>query len=89
MQGRKWVVGCGCYRIVGDNLVHNYQEIILTIGIADFVVKTMKQELKVDNTLLQCFDAFISFLFIELSNSSLGEDLTPLPSWMELSKGIF
>jgi hypothetical protein len=24
-QGRKWVVGCGHYHIVGDNLAHNYR----------------------------------------------------------------
>jgi hypothetical protein len=29
LQRRQWVVGCGHYRIVGDSLVHNYQETIL------------------------------------------------------------
>jgi hypothetical protein len=42
-QGKQWVVGCGHYRIVGDSLVHNSQETILTVGIASYVVKTMKQ----------------------------------------------
>jgi hypothetical protein len=26
LQGRQWVVGCGCYRIVGDSLAHDFQE---------------------------------------------------------------
>jgi hypothetical protein len=29
-QGRQWVVGCGHYCIVGDNLAHNSQETIMT-----------------------------------------------------------
>jgi hypothetical protein len=52
------------------------------------MVKTVKHELKVDDTLFQCHDVLTSFIFIELSNSSLGEDLTPLPLLMKLSKGI-
>jgi hypothetical protein len=83
------VVGCGRYCIVGDNLAHNSQEIIFTIGIAGFVVKTMKQEFEVDNTLPQCFDVIASSVFIELSNSSSGEDLTPLPLLMKLTKKLF
>ncbi len=83
------MVGYGCYHIVGDSLAHNYQETILTTGTISFVVKNVKQELKVDNTFLQSSNALTSFIFIELCDSSLGEDLTPLPSLMELSKGIF
>jgi hypothetical protein len=83
------VVGCGHYRIVGDSLAHNYQETILTTRTTSFVVKNVKHELKVDDTLFQCHDVLTSFIFIELSNSSLGEDLTPLPLLMESSKGIF
>jgi len=80
------VVGYGRYRIVGDNLVHNSQETILMPRIADSVIKTMKQKLKVDNTLPYCYDVFASFVFIELF--SLSEDSTPLPSLMELLKNI-
>ncbi len=83
------MVGCGHYRIVGDSLAHNYQETILTTKTTSFVVKNVKQEFKIDNTLLQSFNVITSFIFIELFDSSLGEDLTPLPSLMESSKGIF
>jgi len=88
-QGRQWVVKCGCYRIVGDSLAHNSWEIILIIGIVGFIVKiNVKQELKVDDTFLQRFDALAYFVFIQLSNSSSGEDLTPFFSLSELSKDI-
>ncbi len=83
------MVGCGHYRIVGDSLAHNYQETILTTRTTSFVVKNVKQEFKIDNTLLQSFNVITSFIFIELFDSSLGEDLTPLPLLMESSKGIF
>ncbi len=83
------MVGCGYYRIIGDNLLHNYQETILTIGIACFVVKIVKQQLEVDDTLPQCSDALASFVFIESSDSFSSEDLTPLPSLTKLPKGIF
>jgi hypothetical protein len=52
------------------------------------VVKTMKQEFEVDNILPQCSNVLASSIFIELFDSSLGEDLTPLPSLIELPKGI-
>jgi hypothetical protein len=74
------VISYGYYHIVGDSLVHDSQETILMAGIASFVVKTMKQELKVDNVLPECFDALASFTFIGLSDSFAGEDLTPFPS---------
>jgi hypothetical protein len=45
------VVGFGHYRIVSDSLAHNYQETILKVRIASFVVKNVKQELKVDDIL--------------------------------------
>jgi len=77
------VVGYGRYRIVGDNMVHNSQETILMARTADFVVKTMKQKLKVDNTLPYYYDVFASFVFIKLSESSLGEDSTPLASFID------
>jgi hypothetical protein len=83
------VVSCGCYHIVGDSLAHNSWEIILIIGVVGSIIKiSVKQELKVDDTFLQCFDARASFVFIELFNSSLGEDLTPLLSSSKLSKDI-
>jgi hypothetical protein len=44
------------------------------------MAKIVKQELEFDDTLLQCFNALESSTFIELSNSSVGEDLTPLSS---------
>ncbi len=47
--------------------------------ITGFMVKIMKQEFEVDDTLPRCFDVFISTIFIEMFDSSLGEDLTPLP----------
>jgi glutamate racemase len=83
------VVGCGHYRIVGDSLAHNLQETILIARTIGSMVKTMKQELKIDNTLPQCSDALASSIFIELSNSLAGEDLTTPPSLMKLLKGIF
>ncbi len=82
------MVGCGCYCIVGDSLVYNSQKTILMARIVCFVVKIVKQELKVDDTFLQPSNALASSIFIELSNSSLGEDLTPLPLSIKLSKGI-
>ncbi len=48
----------------------------------------MKQEFEVDNILPQCSNVLASSIFIELFDSSLGEDLTPLPSLIELPKGI-
>jgi len=36
------VVGCGYYCIVGDSLVHNYQETILMVGIASSMAKSVK-----------------------------------------------
>jgi hypothetical protein len=41
----------GCYQIINNSLIHNYEETIHMARIAGFMVKTMKQELKVDNTL--------------------------------------
>ncbi len=40
------MVGCGCYRIVGDSLVHNSQETILMARIASSMVKTMSKKSK-------------------------------------------
>jgi hypothetical protein len=49
-QGRQWVVGCGHYRIVGDSLLHNFKETILTLRITRFVVKIVKQKHEVNDT---------------------------------------
>jgi hypothetical protein len=83
------VVGCGCYRIVGDSLVHNSQETILMARIASSMVKTMKQEIEVDDTLPQCFNILASYIFIELFDSLAVEDLTPLFLLTKSLKDIF
>jgi hypothetical protein len=83
------VVGCGFYRIVGDSLAHNYQKTILMTRTACFVIKIVKPKLEGDNTFPQCYDVFASFIFIELSNSCSGDNLTPLLSLMKLIKIIF
>jgi len=59
------------------------------IGTASSMVKIVKQELEVDDILFQCSNAFASSIFIELFDSSVGEDLTPPPSLTKLSKDIF
>jgi hypothetical protein len=71
------VVGCGCYCIVGNNFTHNSQETILMPIIIGFVVKIVKQKHEVNNIRLLFLDVAISFIFIELLNSSLGDDFTP------------
>ncbi len=82
------MVGCGYYCIVGDSLAPTSQKAILMVGITGFMVKTVKQELEVDDTLPQCFDALASFVFIKFFDSSLAEDLTPLFSLTKFVKGI-
>jgi hypothetical protein len=49
-QGHQWVVGFGHYCIVGNNLIHNSQDTILTLGTIGLVVKIVKEEHKVFNT---------------------------------------
>jgi hypothetical protein len=49
-QGHQWVVGSGHYCIVGNNLIHNSQDTILTLGTIGLVVKIVKEEHKVFNT---------------------------------------
>jgi len=46
--------------------------------IVKYVVKIVMQGFKGDDSLPQCFVVFAFFIFIELFNSSSGEDLTPL-----------
>jgi hypothetical protein len=59
------------------------------IGNASSMVKIVKQELEVDDTLLQCSNVFASSIFIELFDSLVGEELTPPPSLTKSSKDIF
>ncbi len=88
-QGRKWVVGCGCYCIVGNSLTHNSQETILMPGTTMFVGKIMKQKHEVNDIWLLSLIKPFSSDFIELSNSSLSDDLTPHSSFIVLSILIF
>jgi hypothetical protein len=74
--------------LFSDSLAHNYQETILMARTTSFVVKIVKEEFEVDNTFLQCSNALASSIFIELFDSSLGEDFTPLFSLTKLLKGI-
>jgi hypothetical protein len=83
------VVGYGCYCIFGDSLAHNYQKAILGTRTTSYVVTTVKQQFEDDDIFPQCFNVLAYFVFIEMSNSSSREDLTPLPLSMELPKGIF
>ncbi len=87
-QRRQWLVGCGCHCIVSSSLTHNSQETILTPRIASSMVKIMKQEHIINNTLLQCSNTLASYIFIELSDYSSSDNFTPLPSLMKTSKGI-
>jgi hypothetical protein len=82
------VVGCGHYHIEGDNLPCKYHKTILMVGTIGFVVKNVKKKLKIDNPFLQCSNALMPSTFIELSNSSVGEDLTSLPLSTKSSKCI-
>jgi hypothetical protein len=52
------------------------------------MVKTVKQELEVDDTFPQCSNVLVSSTFIELSYSFTSEDLAPLPSSTKSSKNI-
>jgi len=84
-QKCQWVVAFGCYCIVGDSLIHNCQDIILTLGTIGYVVKIVKDEYEVSNILPPCLDALTSFVVIELFYSSSSDDLTPLPSLIKSS----
>jgi hypothetical protein len=88
-QKHRWVVGFGCYCIVGDSLIHNFQNIILTLGTIGYVVKIVKDKYEVSNILLPCSDALASFVVVELSYSFLSDDLTPLPSLIKSPIVIF
>jgi hypothetical protein len=58
------MVGYGYYYIINNSLIHNYEETIHMTRIAGSMVKTMKQEVKVDNILPYYYDAFAYSIFI-------------------------
>jgi hypothetical protein len=45
-QGHQWVVGFGCYCIIGNSLSHNSQDTILTPRTIGFIIKIVKEEHK-------------------------------------------
>jgi hypothetical protein len=59
------------------------------VGILGSVVKIVKQKIKIGHTFPQCFDPLSSFIFMELSDSSMGEDLTTPLSLTKSLKNIF
>ncbi len=61
---------------------------LITPRIASSMVRIMKQEHKINNTLLQCSNILASSIFIELFDSSSSDNFTPLPSLTKTSKGI-
>jgi len=75
-QGRQWVVGCGRYHIISDSLTQNSQETILTPRTTRSMVKIMKQEHDNNTRPLSLVKPFSSD-FIELSDSSSNDNLTP------------
>jgi hypothetical protein len=76
-QERQWVVGCERYHIVGDSLTHNFQETILTPRTRGFAVKILKQEHEINDTQPLSSIKPSSYVFIELYDPSLGDDLKP------------
>ncbi len=76
-QGRQWVVGCGHHRIVGDSLIHNLQETILTLRTIRSMVKIVKQEHEISNIQLLFLNKPSSYVFIELFDSSSSNNLIP------------
>jgi hypothetical protein len=83
-QGKQWLVGCGRYRIIGDSLILNSQEIILMPRTIGSMVKILKQKHELSDTRLLFSVKFSSFDFIELSDFSLSDNLTPHSSSMIL-----
>ncbi len=57
-------------------MCHNSQDTILTLGTTGSIVKIVKDEHEVLDTLPQCLDALASSVFIELFDSSSSDDLT-------------
>jgi len=76
-QGKQWVVGCGCCCIVGDSLPHNSQETILMPRTIRSMIKIVKQEHEVSDIEPLSLVKPSSFDFIELFDSSSGDNLTP------------
>jgi hypothetical protein len=72
---------------MGDNLTH--KKPILMLVIIAFVVKIVNQETDINHIFLQCSNVLAFFVFIELSNSSSCDDLTPFPSSTKSPKTIF
>jgi hypothetical protein len=77
--GRQWVVVFSRYCVVGDSLIHNYQETIL-MPITSYVVKIVKQENDVTHILLRCLNVLASFVFIEPFDSSSNDNLIAPPT---------
>jgi hypothetical protein len=89
-EGHQWVVGFGRYCIIGNSLSHNFQDIILTPRTIGFIIKIVNEEHEVLDTLPQYSDIFASSIFIELFHFSLGDNLTPLASFLvEITNGDF
>ncbi len=76
-QGRQWLVGYGHYRIIGDSVIHNSQEIILMPRTIGFMVKILKQKHELSDTRPLSLVKFSSSDFIELSNFFSSDNLTP------------
>jgi hypothetical protein len=77
---------CGCYHIIGDSLIHNSQNTILTLGTTSSMVKIVKQKHKVCNIPFQCLDILASFVFIKLFYYSSTNNLTPFLSLIKSPK---
>jgi hypothetical protein len=71
-----------------DNLIHKSQKTILMQATVGSMVKIVKEEQKFCNILAQCLDVLASFDFIKLSNSSSGDNFTPLLLFRKSSKMI-
>ncbi len=61
------MVGCGRYCLVDDALTHNSQETILMARTIGYLVKIMKQKLKVDDVFL----TILMFLYLLFSLNCL------------------
>ncbi len=77
--------GCGCYHIVNDGFIHNFQE----FNARNNKVKIVKQEHEVNNTCFLSLNELASSIFIEQFDFSLGGNLTPHPLSMRSPNLIF
>ncbi len=64
------MVGCACYHIVGDSLIHDSQETNFMLRTTSSMVKIVKQKHEVSNILPSCSNALASYVFIELFDFS-------------------